>query len=265
MHGSLGYLVSITPEEQYEELKNLSKSSDYGYIDFQEYAEQVGKLLDRSSKEIQDILYAQRIRDEPMLDYVKELRKTHKTALLSNVGSGVIDKLFTAEERKELFDVVVLSSEVGMIKPEAGIYEYTLQQLGVAPEESVMIDDLSGNIDGAQAVGMNGVVFQSIDQLQRELRELQNIMHIFIEELLEKNSLCAGTILNDIANNVEFKYYHSKPDKYQIINMTDEIVNLDKRFVSMNKKLRKTKAVFSADACFLRCCVSIKSKINLSS
>ncbi len=58
-----------------------------------------------------------------------------------------------------LFDVVVDSSEVGMRKPDARIYEHTLSALGVSdPARSVFLDDMAVNVAGAEAVGLRGVV-----------------------------------------------------------------------------------------------------------
>ena len=41
-----------------------------------------------------------------------------------------------------------------------------------------------------------------------ELRELENIMRVFAEELSKENAKCSDTILGEIAKQVEFKYFH---------------------------------------------------------
>ena len=74
-----------------------------------------------------------------------------------------MSQLFSSEEQRELFDVVVLSSDVGMVKPQPEIYQLVAKQLGVSSEECLMIDDLAVNIDGAEAVGMKGVVFTTTE------------------------------------------------------------------------------------------------------
>lgn len=95
-----------------------------------------------------------------------------------------------------------------------------------------------------------------------ELRELENIMRVFIEELSKENSPCNDTVLGDIAKDIEFKYYHSKPDRYRVVKMTDEIIKSDTRFTSIPKKFKKPEAIFSSDAPFLRGCVSITRKLT---
>jgi epoxide hydrolase-like predicted phosphatase len=59
----------------------------------------------------------------------------------------------------ELFEIVVDSSEVGMRKPDRRIYLLTCEQVGVAPEAAVFVDDNAENIGAAQALGMETVHF----------------------------------------------------------------------------------------------------------
>ena len=60
----------------------------------------------------------------------------------------------------ELFEVIVDSSAVGIRKPNLRIYEMTLEQLGVAPENAVFLDDAPGNIVAARAVGMHAILVE---------------------------------------------------------------------------------------------------------
>ena len=90
-----------------------------------------------------------------------------------------------------------------------------------------------------------------------ELRELENIMRVFVEELSRPNALCSDTILGEVANNINFKYYHSKPDRYRVVTMSNEVGKTDSRFSAIDKNLSRPGAIISADAPFLRGCISI--------
>jgi epoxide hydrolase-like predicted phosphatase len=94
-------------------------------------------------------------RIEPtMHDVLRNMRAAGiKTALLSNSWGND----YPREGWEELFDVVVISGEVGMRKPEPGIFVHTAEALGLPPERCVMVDDLRPNVRGAVAVGMVGV------------------------------------------------------------------------------------------------------------
>jgi len=108
-------------------------------------------------------------KQQPMFDVVRRVRGSGiKTALLSN--SWGMD--YPREEWDEIFDVVVISGEVGMRKPEPAIYRYAADQLGVPPGECVFVDDLGPNVKGAVGVGMVGVKFVSAEQAIDELEAL---------------------------------------------------------------------------------------------
>ena len=56
-----------------------------------------------------------------------------------------------------MFDAVVISGEVGMRKPEARIFEHTLELLGLPAAECVFVDDLPHNVAAAAGLGLVGV------------------------------------------------------------------------------------------------------------
>jgi putative hydrolase of the HAD superfamily len=75
------------------------------------------------------------------------------TGLISNTWG-----LSPPEDIDGLFDVVVLSGREGLRKPEPEIYRLAARRAGVAPAESVFVDDIPTNVEGARAVGMAGVL-----------------------------------------------------------------------------------------------------------
>jgi HAD superfamily hydrolase (TIGR01509 family) len=171
-HGSLDHLRDMAPAGRVQEVTDLGHSFDYGYITSADYFAGVGAVLGRTPKEIEQICREQHVRNEPLVAYIRTLRPAYKIALLSNVGRGFVEGLFSANELTELFDTEVLSNEVGMAKPSAGIFELTAERLELRPEECVMIDDIPRNVEGAVAVGMKGVVYDSMDQMKAELAVL---------------------------------------------------------------------------------------------
>ena len=67
------------------------------------------------------------------------------------------------------FDVQVWSYLLGIAKPDPAIYLYTLNELGVRPEESLFLDDKQVNIDAALALGMQALQFSNVEQLRADL------------------------------------------------------------------------------------------------
>jgi putative hydrolase of the HAD superfamily len=107
--------------------------------------------------------------EAPMMEAVRTARRHGlKTALLSN--SWGLD--YPRELWHDAFDVVVISGEVGMRKPEPAIYLHTAERLGLPPQQCVFVDDLGPNVQGAVAVGMVGVRHVSPAESIRELEAL---------------------------------------------------------------------------------------------
>ena len=108
-------------------------------------------------------------RAEDMHDVVRRVREAgYKTALLSN--SWGMD--YPREGWADLFDVTVISGEVGMRKPDPDIYQHTVDALDLTPGECVFVDDLRHNVDGAVEAGMVGVHHTSYDATAAELEAL---------------------------------------------------------------------------------------------
>lgn len=91
-----------------------------------------------------------------------------RTALLSNAWGDE----YSRDGWDELFDVVVVSGDVGMRKPEARIYRHTAAELALEPSECVFVDDLRVNVLGAVHVGFVGVHHSSYARTAVELEAI---------------------------------------------------------------------------------------------
>jgi putative hydrolase of the HAD superfamily len=110
--------------------------------------------------------------DPEMIVIAKNLSKKYTIAVLSNV-----DKLSTEMYKDDLTIINFIkhqfrSFELGLIKPEREIYEYTLKKLNTNPEECIFIDDKEENVNAANKLGIHGILFQNKKQLIRELQKL---------------------------------------------------------------------------------------------
>lgn len=104
-----------------------------------------------------------------LLDVVAAVRAAGlRTALLTNADRDAE----VPDGWRPVFDVVVVSGEVGMRKPEPRIYRLTADRLGVPAERCVFVDDLAVNVRGAVAAGMTGVHHAGRDRTVTELAVL---------------------------------------------------------------------------------------------
>ena len=81
---------------------------------------------------------------------------------------------FRAKET-DLFDRfqdVLVSGEVGLIKPDPAIYHLALKRFGLAAEEALFVDDRQDNVDAAAALGIGGHLFRDAATLRAELVKL---------------------------------------------------------------------------------------------
>jgi 2-haloacid dehalogenase len=67
------------------------------------------------------------------------------------------------------FQNILVSAEVGLIKPDPRIFELLLERIGRRPAECVYIDDNPKNAAGAAAIGLDAIAFEGTDQLRAEL------------------------------------------------------------------------------------------------
>ena len=112
-----------------------------------------------------------RIRSE-MIDYIGELKKKYKTAILSNFNSELENLLKNIFKIYHLFDIVVNSYNLKISKPNPEIYLHTLEKLNVKADEAVFIDDKERNTKVAEALGIKSIVFQNFEQLKKDLSKI---------------------------------------------------------------------------------------------
>jgi putative hydrolase of the HAD superfamily len=91
------------------------------------------------------------------------------TAVLSNMGDAVCAGILREYKWLSRFDVLVWSYQLLLVKPEPAIYHHLLEKLGTRPEETLFIDDRAENVAAANALGMNGLVFTTVEELRTDL------------------------------------------------------------------------------------------------
>jgi putative hydrolase of the HAD superfamily len=111
--------------------------------------------------------------NEPMIAFMRELRRRgYRLGICTNNVREWEARWRAMLPVDEIFEVVVDSAFVGARKPEPQIYELTLERLGVGAEAALFIDDLEVNCEGARAVGMQAVWFQSTAQALEEIEAI---------------------------------------------------------------------------------------------
>jgi epoxide hydrolase-like predicted phosphatase len=110
--------------------------------------------------------------DGDLIDYLRGLRPRYKVALLSNAWDDLRTFLQSSWNISTVFDEMIISSDVGIAKPDPRIYRIAVDRLGILPEEAVFVDDFMDNIDSARAFGMRAVHFQDRQRLYTDLASI---------------------------------------------------------------------------------------------
>jgi putative hydrolase of the HAD superfamily len=157
-------------QETRAELRRL----ETGQLSEDEFGELLGRRLGVERTEgLVERLFARIAPDEEMVAAVRRARESGvRTGLVSNsMGSGRYDR----DSFPELFDMVVISGEVGIHKPQPEIYNLAAERLEVPPAECVFVDDLRENCEGAEAVGMTAVLHRGAERTLPELERLLGV------------------------------------------------------------------------------------------
>ena len=125
-------------------------------------------------QQFQGEFFAEDFLDEELMALIRGARPGLKTGLISNAWSGLREVLHTRVLIADAFDVLVISAEEKIAKPDPRIYRRALERLGVQAGEAIFLDDFIENIHAANALGLIGVHFQSSVQAQRDIRALLN-------------------------------------------------------------------------------------------
>lgn len=99
--------------------------------------------------------------NEPLLQFIEiELKPHYAIGLLSNSGSRAeLDGCVAPGRLDALFDEVMSSGEISLMKPQPEVFAYAAAKLGALPEECIMVDDMERYCRGAEEAGMQAVQF----------------------------------------------------------------------------------------------------------
>ena len=109
---------------------------------------------------------------EPMIALAAALKTRVRRFVLSNTDPIHIEFELVHFPFLNDFDGHVFSFEVGLLKPDAAIYQHALTKYGLTAARTVFLDDVAAYVEGARRVGMQAIHFQDPDQARAELAKL---------------------------------------------------------------------------------------------
>lgn len=110
--------------------------------------------------------------DEELVAFIRRLRARFQTGLISNAWLELRELLEGHWQIDDAFDDLVISAEVGLMKPDPAIYKLALERLNVEADQAVFVDDFTQNIAAAADVGMHAVHFTDPKQAVMNVNQL---------------------------------------------------------------------------------------------
>lgn len=161
----------VNQPEKRAEAQELMDQANLAQMSHEAFVEKLSKLSGKTTAEVHDYLDSNQP-NEQLFNYIRQrLKPKYKIGMLSNASSNWLDELFAPEDIS-LFDDIILSYEVGITKPDPGIYKLSAKKLGVEMKESVLVDDVDRYCEGARAVGMQAILYRDFDQMKTELEKI---------------------------------------------------------------------------------------------
>jgi len=105
-------------------------------------------------------------------DLLRRLHTRYPLYLLSDTNEIHFEYVRKTLGVVGLFEECVVSYELGVMKPDPGIYREALRRSALPAEACVFLDDRPGNVEGARRVGMQALLFQSAKRCAADLDSL---------------------------------------------------------------------------------------------
>ena len=145
---------------------SFEKAVQERILDFPDYAPQIQAYFERWEEMITGSIPG-------TVKILEELKEAgYPLAVLSNWSAETFPKVRDRFEFLSWFNPLVISGEVGLIKPEPEIYQHLLQELGTSAENCIFIDDSLPNIEIAEELGFKVIAFTSSKELRTRLEQL---------------------------------------------------------------------------------------------
>ena len=178
-----GYLKSKISDDKLEDVfKAIFSSEEWVMLDRGTITEKeaINNIISRNSTYINEINLA----FDNWYDLLKPIEETveilmslkengYKIYYLSNFHELAFGEVTKKNKFFELFDGGVVSYAEKLIKPEEDIYKLILERYKLNPNESIFVDDMEANVEGANKVGIKTILFKGPKELKEELNNLK--------------------------------------------------------------------------------------------
>lgn len=172
------YVQQTFPDKTPEEIYTPWFKADRGELSSLDVWAQIGFKgdLEKIEKEYLDTIEL----NDGFIDFIETASKKYKLAIISNDSSRWSKYIREKFDINKYFDVISISGDLKIEKPDKRIFQLTIDKLGVNAEDCLYVDDREGNLEAAEKTGMNTVMINS-----RNVSYAGDVVHNF-KELAER-------------------------------------------------------------------------------
>lgn len=182
MYEQLAAVLDVHPTQVQAVFADHALQNRYetGLLTTAGYCDELNRLLRVSGEHSKVVEAASDIfwLNEPVISWVRHLKDRQlPLGVLSNTCEAHWENVVNGPFQHVLpeFSEVILSFEIGAMKPDAKIYEVAIERAGVAAEEILFADDREENVEGARAAGLDAHLFAGVDSFVDVLRRRELI------------------------------------------------------------------------------------------
>ncbi|MFA9378359.1 MAG: HAD-IA family hydrolase [Lachnotalea sp.] len=157
--GFVPYVQHTFPDLKPEDIWTPWNKADIGELSSIEVFEAIGYKgdLEKIEKEYLDTIEI----EEAFFQFANVITKNNKLALISNDSSRWSKYLREKFDINKYFDVISVSGDLKIKKPDERIYQLTLEKLGCVASDCIYVDDRRYNLAAAKALGIDTILFNS--------------------------------------------------------------------------------------------------------
>jgi len=157
------------PEEERAEWMQKLDILDAGELSEEDLSQQLAERSRVSVDEIRKAVDAAPVRNGELFQYIEnELKGKYVVGLLTNIPRSLFERI--AADKAYLFNPLLISSDLKLIKPSKEIFQEAIRRCGVPAEDILFIDDGEKNIEAAKAAGLSGFVYRDFSSFLEEIR-----------------------------------------------------------------------------------------------
>lgn len=155
----------LIPQPQWAYFVQRLDALDLGDLSEADLVKELAAAGHVSQEQVWELAQAAPVVNDELLAYIQnELKPKYQIGILTNVPRSILDRILG--DRMDIFELRVVSSEIHLIKPDEKIFHYALKQTKSSPEEVLFFDDSQKNIEVAQRLGIQAVLYAGMTSVK---------------------------------------------------------------------------------------------------